>query len=548
MKAVSNDFKQKINEYGRKLDTTITYGQITLTKDNIYRINPNFHTNLMETLMKAMIIEVDRLIAIGTRIHVQSGVEISEGVFEYVDYGYYTVREFEKDETKDNFYTLKCYDDMVKTMIPYDIKPVFPISVKNLLTAICDRFSFTLNTQTFINDDSLIDTDEFTKASYTFRDVLDEIATVTCSTIEIENDIMYVKYPINTSTVIDEDILNDTNVILSKKYGPVNRLVITNTGVEGDKAVDDNASIDAYGVNEVELNNKQLFANTRTRDNMINEMWTFLDGFQYILCDLDTQGLMYVEALDKVDISIKGVTTNVIIFEDETQISDGLNEELYNDEPGFKKNDYSSGGQKSTYDAYTAVFRELTREGESVNGVVYLDKVNKSQPLLIRVQPIEVNITRLYPHSRLYPDYSLYMTTRKIRFTNTVTEEIFDWEMPDDLLYYNDRNYDDLTLNFDEKKVIINKKCKYNADGTVGLLQTPRTDEYEYPEDLYITDGDYQIDLLGYDKGYLYVKLISLNQYFSQFVSKIEFTQTISELEERIKNLEERVTRLEESE
>ena len=358
MKIVSNDFKSGVNQFGRQLDTIITYGQTTLTRDNIYNINPNFHTNIMETLMKSMNVEVDTLIPIGTRINVQSGIKVGNN-YEYINYGYYTVKEYEKDENNQS-YKMKCYDDMMLTMVDYDLQVTYPISVKNLLSAICTHFDFTLNTQTFVNDDNLITTDVFSGMKMTYRDVLSELAIATCSTIEIENGIMYLKYPTNTNLVINEDILNDVNVAISKRYGPVNRLIITKISGADTELREDTTSIEMYGATELKISDKQIFSTEATRDNLIDEIWDYINDFQYYLCDLDTQGLMYVEALDKFNISINNTLYHTIALNDETNISDGLNEEIFNEEPIINQDEYkySKSEDKSLRNAFIEVDKQ----------------------------------------------------------------------------------------------------------------------------------------------------------------------------------------------
>ena len=462
MKIVSNDFKSGVNQFGRQLDTVITYDETTLTRDNIFNINPNFHTNIMETLMKSMNVEVDTLIPIGTRINVQSGIKIGNN-YEYINYGYYTVKEYEKDENNKS-YKMKCYDDMMQTMVDYDLQVTYPISVKNLLLAICTHFGFTLNTQTFVNDDNLITTDVFSGMEMTYRDVLSELAIATCSTIEIENGVMYLKYPTNTNLVINEDILNDVNVAISKRYGPVNRLVITRISGADTELREDTTSIEMYGATELKISDKQIFSTEATRDNMIDEMWYYINDFQYYLCDLDTQGLMYLEALDKFNISINNTLYPTIALNDETNISDGLNEEIFNKEPIINqdKYKYSKPENKSIRDAYIEIDKQnaaitfateevteqnrkiatinenvnsilaqisdiadITTSAEDTDAQIELDDINISEPITIRVHPVVENISLDYPFND-YPQND-YSKVRLLRFINkSIFEETTD--------------------------------------------------------------------------------------------------------------------------
>ena len=573
MKIVSNDFKEQVNSFGRQLDVIITYDEITLDKDNIYSINPNFHTNIMETLMKSMIVETDTLIPIGTRINVQCGIKIADNEvldyrdnYEYIDYGYYTVKEFEKDENKKS-YIMKCYDDMMKTMVDYDLQVTYPISVKNLLTAICTHFAFTLGTNTFVNDDNMITTDVFSNIGLTYRDVLSELAIATCSTIEIEDGVMYLKYPTSTGVTIDEDILNDKNVAISEKYGPVNKLVLTRISGADTELRENTTSIEEDGLTELKISDRQIFSTEQTRDNLIDEMWDYLNGFQYYLCNLDTQGLMYLEATDRFNISIGQDTYSTIVFDDETEISDGLNEEIFNNKPIINEDEYryTKTEDKKVKNAYievdkqnaviTSVAKEVTEQnskistitqrvdeidskiqeiaditvsGETSYATFTLDNVNESEPIEIRVRPIDENISYLYPNSTLYPSTNTYLKVRKIRFHNNTTNEDIDYTIPDDLLIYDSTHYDEFYLNYDSQTCQITKRCKYNADGSVSLLSSEQVVDYDYPS-IILADGDYTLSLLGYQYGYLFMRLMAKNIYTSQFYTKSETDSRINQ-------------------
>ena len=549
----------------------------TLNRDNIFNINPNFHTNIMETLMKSMNVETDTLINVDDEIDVYSGVKVGN-TYEYINYGHYHVKEYEKDENKKS-YTMKCYDDMMLTMVDYDLQVTYPISIKNLLLAIFTHFGFTLNTQTFVNDDNLITTDVFSGMKMTYRDVLSELAIATCSTIEIENDVMYLKYPTNTDLVINEDILNDVNVAISKKYGPVNRLVITRISGVDTELREDTTSIEMYGATELKISDKQIFSTEATRDNMIDEMWYYINDFQYYLCDLDTQGLMYIEALDKFNILINNTLYPTIALNDETNISDGLNEEIFNEEPIINqdKYKYSKPENKSIRDAYIEVDKQnakinliaeqtldpdnpnsivsqigtitvqyneilaqisdiadVTTSAEDTDAQIELDDINASEPITLKIHPTGENISYLYPRSNIFPSSTTYLKTRKIRFYNTTSEEIiYDYELPEDLLYYDSENYDEFLLDYGDGSVEnricqVTKKCKYNADGTVGLLATPEIHDYssQYPT-INLTGGNYVISILGYTTGYIFSRLMASNIYTTQFATKVEMNSAI---------------------
>lgn len=170
---------------------------------------------------------------------------------------------------------------------------------------------------------------------------------------------------------------------------------------------------------------------------------------------------------------------------------------------------------------------DITTSAESIFGEVQLDSVNASEPIYVKIRPTSENISYLYPHNNLFPSNTLYPKNRKLRFHNTTTDEVFDYELPDNLLTTGSV-YDEFILGYDEQICQVNKKCQYKADGTVEELETERIDEYPYPS-IQLTDGNYIVSLLGYPNAYLQVKLMAQNIYTTQFATKAELSSGLTQ-------------------
>ena len=175
---------------------------------------------------------------------------------------------------------------------------------------------------------------------------------------------------------------------------------------------------------------------------------------------------------------------------------------------------------------------DITTSGESTYAIINLENINESQPIMIKIRPTVNNIAYLYPRNNLYPSDSLYMPTRTVQFKNTTTNEIFTYELFDDLLFYDENNYDEFYWDYDSETIQITKKCKWNADGTVGLLASTEyeTTTFPTPEEFYLTTGNYEIRLLGYNYGYIMVRAMASNIYTSQFATRSELSQTASQI------------------
>ena len=176
---------------------------------------------------------------------------------------------------------------------------------------------------------------------------------------------------------------------------------------------------------------------------------------------------------------------------------------------------------------------DITTSLESNNGKLEFDNINQSEPIRIVIRPIGESVSYLYPSSGLYPSDTLYPKTRTLRFHNKTTGEDFDLVLPDNVLYHDSQNYDEFILDYDGLSCVINKKVGWNADGTTYVLDNPTTKEYEYSH-LEITDGDYEISLLGYNNAYMFIRLMAQNIYTTQFATKAELNSEITQAKDNI--------------
>lgn len=178
---------------------------------------------------------------------------------------------------------------------------------------------------------------------------------------------------------------------------------------------------------------------------------------------------------------------------------------------------------------------DITTSGESQQASVNLEKVNESEPIAIKIHPISEDISYLYPSDYLYPADDLYLMNRIIRFTNTDTNEVFDYELPDDLLYYDANNYDEFILNYDSQTCSVIKRVEYdkatNKNKLKTIEETISCDEYPT---IALTAGNYTVSLPGYSNAYIYVQLMASNIYTTQFAAKVELNSEIKQTRDDI--------------
>ena len=248
MKVHTSDFKNQVKEFGREIDSIITYeldGQtINLGNEELMSVTSVYEGGLLKSVMKQLEINSKVDISKGTILNYQFGVKVRDNNvqdyrlnYDYVDFGNYIVEKSEKQEDTKS-YKITCYDKMLYAMKDferlmeyvlttdttftenkvyysspgveytgattgnpqslglYEYVPVqFPITIRNYIIKLCNAIGldFANENDNFTNYNKEITkelylADDGTSLDYTYRDVLDELAQVTASTICINND------------------------------------------------------------------------------------------------------------------------------------------------------------------------------------------------------------------------------------------------------------------------------------------------------------------------------------------------------------------------
>ena len=597
MKTHTSAFKNAIKQYGKEIDSVITYelnGEtITLGNEELNSVMPHYEGAILKSVMKQLDLDSNVEIPVGTELNYQFGVKVrNESVedyrdnYDYVNFGNYIVYSVEKKEDTRS-YNIVCYDKLLLSMKDYEkMEITYPITVRDYISAICNHLDLTFKNAgtTFANYNKEIPTElymtydtakqEWQSLGYTFRDVLDELAQVTASTICIneEDDKLEIRYITDSGDTIDAEYLDSINVVFGETTKPINTIVLSRSGGSDKiyKSYPDDLPDDEK--NAIEIADNQIM-NFNDRDGYLPDILNRLYGLTYSLNDYKSKGICYYNLCDRYNIEILGNTYSCVMFNDEINVTQGLEENVYTELPEESETDYTKADKTdrrinqtylivdkqnqeitsviSTVDdqnskistinqkvdeltSQISDIADITTSGESTEATFDLDNINTSEPIMIKVRPMVYNISYLYPRSNLYPSGTLYMSNRKIRFHNKTTSEDIDYELPDDLLWYDSETFDEFYLDYDSQTCQVTKRCGYNADGSVYVLTNPVTTTYTYPT-ISLTDGNYTISILGYSNGYIFTRLMSKNIYTTQFYTKVEtdskITQKANEIE-----------------
>ena len=397
MKIHTNEYKNKLKLFGRQLDSKIRYElngvTIELGTEELNSITPKYEGSILKSVMKQLDIDSNVEIPLNTIINYQFGlfidryyetedenyqsninyynyinnsyVLLNAGIdynigdsiigtiynyqdWEYLDFGNYIVRKIErKEDTKS--WQITCYDKMLYSMKNYEnLGVTYPITIRNYISALCNHLGlvFANSSDTFANYDKEIQNELYldvdgNSLDYKFRDVLDELAQVTASTICINNnDELEIRYLNDTEDTINEEYLKDVNVEFGEKYGPVNSIVISRASESDSVYLRDEESVTENGLCEIKISDNQIL-NFNDRSDYLEDILNQLNGLEYYVNDFSSTGITYYDLCDIYNIQVGNNTYKCIMLNDEINVSQGLVENVFTELLEQSETDYS---------------------------------------------------------------------------------------------------------------------------------------------------------------------------------------------------------------
>lgn len=578
MKAHTSDFKNEIKVFGRQLDSIITYtigGEtIELGNDDLNSVTPHYEGAILKSVMKQLDIDSNVAIPIGTVVNYQFGILVNDE-FEYLDYGNYIVYSVEvQEDTKS--YKIVCYDKMLLTMKPYVSMGInYPITVRDYINAVCqfNFLTFANASDTFANYDKEIQnelylTTEGDSLEYTFRDVLDELAQVTASTICInDNDEVEIRYINDTEDTINEEYLKDVNVNFGEKYGPINSIVLSRAGGSDNVYLQDEESVEENGLCELKINDNQVM-NFNDRSDYLPDILEQLNGLEYHLNDFTSTGVCYYDVCDRYNVAVGENEYSCVMFNNENNITQGLEEKIYTDLPEESETDYTKADKtdrriNQTYiivDKQNQVIQSLAEKVVDVSttksGVGSLTLENAYKGELHKLS-IKGQISLLYPQSEsnlygyplvpsdtltpsntlvpsspvpygneiLYPSSNLFSKSRILLIDDVEYELDFDF-----LNYINNDVCDEFV--YEDGKCYIIWRVGIDSQGNKYPLDN---EVIEYRKDVTLfVDTSSVIRLKSFDNAYYESEYLLENKYTDTFATNVRLNSTIEQTAEQI--------------
>lgn len=341
MKTHTSSFKENIKKFGRELDSKITYTlnneTIELGSEELNSISIHYEGAILKSVMKQLDIDSNVEIPLGTILTYDFGLKVGLG-YEYITYGSFVVYNVEKQEDLKS-YKITCYDKMLYAMKDYENLGIrFPLTVREYISEICSKINLTFanSNDTFVNYNKVLNNEVFldtdgNSLDYTFRDVLDELAEVTASTICInDNDELEIRYITDTEDVINEEYLKDVNVNFGEKFGPVNTIILSRGGDSDKISLSIPSNIADEDKIAIQITDNQIM-NDNNRDEFMPAILNKLYGLEYYINDFSSTGVCYYDLCDQYEIEIENNTYKCIMFNDEINITQGLEEFIHTD-------------------------------------------------------------------------------------------------------------------------------------------------------------------------------------------------------------------------
>lgn len=393
MISVSNNFKNEITK-PRTIDGKVIVGNRTLTSSQVNYIKRVFNTSLFKTIVKQVEIDSNEPIDKGETVNPQFGLLINNS-FEYVSLGSYKAINKPILNKDTNSYQISSCDKIVESMVSFDLTTsdiTYPCTVRQLFVAIFTKLGWSTSgiPSTFTNSTSIIEEDVYSNVNFTYRDVLDELCTISCMfLVDKGNPTLLQKT--TTNETINEQFMKSTNVAVKEKVF-FNSLVFSRAEGSDNIYRKDDESIEEYGLHEFKVSDLQILS-LNWRDNFIDAMWSYIKTFEYYSYEIDTYGIIYLEPVDLFTISTFNDTYNTILLNSDLTIGNGVSENIYADTPKETTTEYqyATDTDRKINQTYLIVDKQNNKI-EAVSSRVDANQTNINN-LQITADDIQTNIT-----------------------------------------------------------------------------------------------------------------------------------------------------------
>lgn len=503
-------------------------------------------------------------------IKVEMGVK-TDSTTTYYSLGNFLVTLPENDDVDDTL-SFEAMDYTKKFNQEFDATGLtFPCTALQLAQYCCNKCGVELATTTFTNSTFIVPNNQY-ETGDTYRKVMQDIGKLAYSWIRIGWDNKcYIDFSVPSSTVEDNNKITPDNyydlTIQDEKFGPVNRVVIGMTDVEGENAyIEDGDSIAMNGVCELQIMDCNITYTPELRQQAISGA-SRLFGLTFSPVEINTTGHPWLLGNELIEIEkTDGTKITTIPFDRTIEYAGHIKTKLVASADTKTETEYKNDGTLETSLKQTRIIvdkqnQTITQVVENVNQ--YDERITKveqdvdsiSQEVsqiasltkdIINIGSVSTgddvypgsivelriygDVTPYYPSVDRYPATDFYMKPSKYYLTVEYTEEdeikkdII--ELPFDYLTYLDDIYDEFVID-----------VKGNASKIKRIGFSSSGQKYILPEEEIINYGQLFVNLhegvntlyMNYYTPTIHLKYAIVNDYTDIFATKIELSSSIEQ-------------------
>ena len=526
------------------------------------------------TISGELVNKNDAFIIENKEIKVEFGVKTTTGT-NYYSLGNFLITAPTDDDVKDKT-TFEAMDYTKKFNQEFDGSGLtFPCTASQLAQYCCDKCGVELATTTFTNSTFIVPNNQY-ETGDTYRKVMQDIGKLAYSWVRIGWDNKcYIDFDVPT-TVSDKynkiKISNYYDLSLQKEvFGPVNRVVIGMTDVEGENAyIEDEDSIAVNGVCELQIMDCNITYTPELRQQAIQGA-SRLFGLTYLPLEINTIGHPWLLGKELIEITTtEGTKVTTIPFDRTIEYMGHIKTKLTSKADTKTETEYKNPGTLETsvrqtriivdkqeqtitqlvtnVDEYDERITKVEQDVDSITqtvsqisdltrevtgpGTIELEDAYQGNLLEFRIYG---DVCPLFPRTNLYPSKTLFFKPAKYFLTIDYQEEEQNKQtviqLPFDYLLIKDELYDEFVIDIDGNCYKI-KRLQLLADGSISELEEEEIINYDnLTIPVYEGNNTYSIN---YYTPTLYAKYSKQSELTDVFATKVEVNSSITQTRDEI--------------
>ena len=452
----------------------------------------------------------------------------------------------------------------------------FPCTALQLAQYCCNKCGVELATTTFTNSTFIVPNNQY-ETGDTYRKVMQDIGKLAYSWIRIGWDNKcYIDFSVPSTTIDDYNEITTHNyydlTVQNEKFGPVNRVVIGMSDVEGENAyVEDGDSIAANGVCELQIMDCNITYTPELRQQAITGA-SRLFGLTFVPIEINTTGHPWLLGNELIEIEkTDGTKITTIPFDRTIEYAGHIKTKLVASADTKTETEYKNPGtlenavkqtrilvdkqnqtitqvveNVSQYDnritqveqdvdsisQQVSQITDLTREVTNTSSISTGEDATSGYPVEFRIYGDVMPVypaNDLYPSDTLFPKPTEYYLTVEYTEDDVVQEETI--QLPFDYLTHLDDTYDEFVIDGEGNASKI-KRIGFSSTGQKYIL--PEEETTSYGQILIQLHEGVNTLSLNYYTPTFYLKYAVQSDLTDVFATKVELNTSITQTTDSI--------------